>query len=509
MAYKSCAANIAASIIQDCNRPLVGGYTGRAVIIPTADWARAEVVVDANNPRKIMSIVLPTDGSAMTYTIDNVFATPFTGSSTAGNNENGRNGYLKTLAIRIPMRGGDVSRDIIEPLVKDADGFVVIAEKRDKVGDGSYEVIGYQNSMRGDIASVTRDENANGGDWLVNLTTIEKWAEVTLVGSADTYESAKKEFEGLFGFEPNKITFTTENENERIILTANGLVYIDSVKNGENIRQTLSSPSDLTVSIENDANSEVVIYGEIIEFRAMYYTNAKLSELNVGGATLLKRLFVQNNISLTSLDLSKNTALTDLNCGSCTGLTSLDLSKNTALTYLDCNGCTGLTSLDLSKNTALTYLDCNGCTGLTSLDLSKNTALTLLDCYGCTGITSLDLSKNTALTYLNCNGCTGLTSLDLSKNTALTDLDCNGCTGLMLLDIQNTSSLEGSVILDQGMANLTTLQVAGTSSWAYEQVESWLNDYAPNDGKLYVDEDTPQAVITAAEAKEWEVIYQA
>lgn len=197
MAYKSCAANIAASIIQDCNRPLVGGYTGRAVIIPTSDWARAEVVTDANNPRKIKSVILPHDGSAMAYTIDNVFATPFTGSTTAGNNENGRNGYLKTLAVRIPMRGADVSRDIIEPLVKDSDGFVVIAEKRDKVGDGSYEVIGYQNSMRGDIASVTRDESANGGDWLVNLTTIEKWAEVTLVGSADTYETAKKEFEGL------------------------------------------------------------------------------------------------------------------------------------------------------------------------------------------------------------------------------------------------------------------------------------------------------------------------
>ena len=443
MAYKSCAANIAASIIQDCNRPLVGGYTGRAVIIPTADWARAEVVIDANNPRKIMSIVLPPDGSVMAYTIDNVFATPFTGSTTAGNNESGRNGYLKTLAIRIPMRGGDVSRDIIEPLVKDADGFVVIAEKRDKVGDGSYEVIGYQNSMRGDIASVTRDESANGGDWLVNLTTVEKWAEVTLVGSADTYETAKKEFEGLFGFEPNKITFTTENENESIIITGNGLVYVDSVKNGETIRQTLSSPNSLTVNIENDANSEVVIYGEIIEFRAMYYTSAKLSALNVGNATQLERLYIASNPSITSLDLS--------------------------------------------KNTALTHLDCNGCTG----------------------ITSLDLSKNTALIYLNCYGCTGITSLDLSKNTALTDLDCNGCTGLMLLDIQNTSSLEGSVILDQGMANLTTLQVAGTSSWAYEQVESWLNDYAPNDGKLYVDEDTPQAVITAAEAKEWEVIYQA
>jgi hypothetical protein len=77
----------------------------------------------------------------------------------------------------------------------------------------------------------------------------------------------------------------------------------------------------------------------------------------------------------------------------------------------------------------------------------------------------------------------------------------------MLLDIQNTSALEDNVILDQSMASLTTLQVAGTSAWAYEQVDDWLNDYAPNDGNLYVDENTPQSVIVEAEAKNWEVIY--
>ena len=77
----------------------------------------------------------------------------------------------------------------------------------------------------------------------------------------------------------------------------------------------------------------------------------------------------------------------------------------------------------------------------------------------------------------------------------------------MLLDIQNTSALGDGTIVDPGMANLTTLKVAGTSAWAYEQAENWLNDYAPNDGNLYVDEDTPQSVITAAEAKNWEVKY--
>ena len=95
----------------------------------------------------------------------------------------------------------------------------------------------------------------------------------------------------------------------------------------------------------------------------------------------------------------------------------------------------------------------------------------------------------------------------MSKNTALTELNCYGCTGLMLLDIQNTSALEGGEIIDQGMAVLTTLQVAGTSAWAYEQVESWLSDFAPDGGKIYVDENTPQGVITEAEGKSWEVVY--
>ena len=376
MGYKSCAAKIAASIQQDCNRPLVGGYTGRAVIMSVTDFERAEVVRSATNPREILSIVLPPDGSVMAYTVDNVFAAPFTGSATAGNNDNGRNGYLKTLIVRVPMRGADTSMKVIEPLVKDPNGFVAIVEKRDKVGDGSYEVIGYQNALSGDIAGVTRDESANGGDWIVPLTTVEKWAEVTLVGSAETYESAKKEFEGLFGFEPNEIRMVLTGASQTFPISANGLVVVESIQSGEKVRQTYSALSDTNVTITADEGTEVVIYGAVTNLQTWFpYPHNQL------------------------------------------------------------------------------------------------------------------------------------TSLDVSKNTALTSLDCNGCTGLMLLDIQNTSALEGSTFLDQSMANLTTLQVAGTSAWAYEQVESWFNDFAPNDGKLYVDENTPQAVITAAEGKSWEVVY--
>ena len=505
MAYTSCAAKIAANIQQDCNRPLVGGYTGRAVIMSAKDFERAEVVRSATNQRKILSIVLPPDGSVMAYTIDNVFSAPFTGSTTAGNNENGRNGYLKTVSVRVPMRGADTSMKVIEPLVKDPNGFVMILEKRDKVGDGSYEVIGYQNALRGDIAGVTRDESANGGDWIVPLNTVEKWAEVTLVGADETYESAKKEFEGLFGFEPQITRMVlTEDSGEQVQLSANGLVIVEYMQNGEKVRNTYSALSNTYVPIP--AGVEATVYGEVTVINNDGNSNV-FSSLDVSKNTAVTYLICNGCTGITSLDVSKNTALIGLGCNGCTGITSLDLSKNTALIGLDCSDCTGITSLDLSKNTALTKLDCRGCTGITSLDVSKNTALTYLICNGCTGLTSLDLSKNTALTNLSCRGCTGITSLDVSKNTSLTYLICDGCTGLTLLDIQNTSALNDGTILDQSIANLTTLQVAGTSAQAYGQVESWLNDYAPNDGELYVDEDTPQSVITAAEAKNWEVNY--
>jgi hypothetical protein len=79
----------------------------------------------------------------------------------------------------------------------------------------------------------------------------------------------------------------------------------------------------------------------------------------------------------------------------------------------------------------------------------------------------------------------------------------------MLLDIQNTALLESGQFADQGMANLTTIQLNGTNLWAQTQIDLWLGEYAPNDGKLYVDQNTIQELIVTAESKNWEVIYVA
>lgn len=423
MVYKSCAARIAASIQQDCNRPLVGGYTGRAVLMSATDFERAEVVRSADNPRKIMSVVLPVDGSVKTYTVDNVFAQPFTGSTTVGNNDDGRNGYLKTVSVRVPMRGADVSKNVIEPLVKDPNGFVMMLEKRDKVGDGSYEVIGYQNALRGDIAGVTRDESANGGDWIVPLTTVEKWAEVTLVGAEDTYESARNEFEELMNWEPSvfEMDWSLEYVDFSTIQGNGNLVIEMTLENDTVVKDTIEeTDSSYNRNFGEDIVKHVKIYGQLV----------KLADDDGGAA------------------YSKN-------------VRSSGKSYLKEYTYMDGT----LETIDLSNATELEYIK--------------------LGDMHCT-IESLNLSSNKKLQTVNLH---------------LVDI--------MLLNVSNLSNVNSfNLSVEEADRQLSTILVSGANYRVFNSVETFIEG-TNHVGKLYVDENTPQSLIVAAEAKNWEVIYQA
>lgn len=192
--YKSCLANLAANIAMDCEHPIVGGYTGEGILIPLSS-VTPEIVQNASNPRKIESITI--GESDKVVFVDNVNSAPFAGSTTAGNADSGYPEFVKTIAVKVPMRGAKVSRDVIEPLFDDPMGFLGIFPKRDRVADGGFEVIGFLNPLRGDIASLARDESANGGAWGLNLVCTEAWAEVDLVGVGSDYATALENYEQL------------------------------------------------------------------------------------------------------------------------------------------------------------------------------------------------------------------------------------------------------------------------------------------------------------------------
>lgn len=194
MPYTPCAAQLAANITVDCANPIVGGYTGEGVIIPLSS-VTPTIVKNAENPRMITT--LSVGESDKVVVVDNVFAEPFAGSSTAGNADSGRPMYVKTIAVRIPSRGAEVSKNIVEPMFNSPEGFIGIFPKKDKNNDGAFEVVGLLQAMKGDISTLTRDENANGGDWSLSLVATEPFAEVTLVGEDKTYASAKAMYDAL------------------------------------------------------------------------------------------------------------------------------------------------------------------------------------------------------------------------------------------------------------------------------------------------------------------------
>lgn len=194
MAYTPCAASVAANIAIDCEAPIAAGFTGRAVLIP---WEYAPTIVrDATNTRKIKSVTLASDQKFIA--VDNVFTAPFEGTNKALNADNGRRAYAKTYSFRVPTRGAEASKQIVEPLANSPLGFIAIVEKKDKVADGGYEVIGLDAPLYVNADGVSQDEAANGGDVVITMSCVESHFENTFIGSDSDYASAKEDFETMY-----------------------------------------------------------------------------------------------------------------------------------------------------------------------------------------------------------------------------------------------------------------------------------------------------------------------
>lgn len=191
LAYASCAGSLAANIAKDCAHPMAGGYTGRGLLIPLTN--ELTFAVDANNPRIITGITMGV--SDKLAVIDNVWPNAMDGSNTQSNADAGRMQYGKTFAFRIPLRGAEVSKDIVEPLADAPLGYLAILEKKDRRGDGSYEVVGYGQGLTVNADGIMRNENENGGDIVVTMSTQEQYFEVTFFDT--DYATTKTAFETL------------------------------------------------------------------------------------------------------------------------------------------------------------------------------------------------------------------------------------------------------------------------------------------------------------------------
>lgn len=191
MTYASCAGSLAANIAKDCSKPMTGGYTGRGLLIPLSNTLT--YAINATNPRIITSITM--GASDKLAVIDNVWPSAFDGTNTQSNADSGRTLYGKTFAFRIPLRGAGTSKDIVEPLVESPLGYLAVLEKKDRRGDGSFEIVGYCQGLTVNADGIVRNENENGGDIVVTMSCQEQYFEVTMFDT--DYNTTKAAFETM------------------------------------------------------------------------------------------------------------------------------------------------------------------------------------------------------------------------------------------------------------------------------------------------------------------------
>lgn len=190
MAYTSCAADIAANIQENCSSPLVGGYTGRGFLIPLS--YNPTFTYDAQNPRIITAITL--QAGQKVCVIDNAsMVTPLENSARQSDAEQGLRRYAKTVSFIIPKRGAGVAKDITEPLVDSAEGYVAVLEKKDRSGDGSFEMVGTMQGLKVNADGVAQSEFEREGGTLITMSCREAYSEVVLFDT--DYATTKSYFD--------------------------------------------------------------------------------------------------------------------------------------------------------------------------------------------------------------------------------------------------------------------------------------------------------------------------
>lgn len=183
---------MAANIAKDCAKPIAGGYTGRGVLIDIADIS--STTQDGINPRILTDISL-TSGKK-TIVIDNVFSpSPLTGSNTQSNTDDGMMKFRKTIVVSVPKRGAGTSKDVVEPSYQSPLGYLAVLEKKDRSGDGSFEVIGFEQGLTANADGIVRNEWENGGCTMLTMSCNEVNFEYTLFNG--DYTTSLREFETL------------------------------------------------------------------------------------------------------------------------------------------------------------------------------------------------------------------------------------------------------------------------------------------------------------------------
>lgn len=197
MTFTPCTAELMDNVAIPCNPARVKGYEEIGVIINRNHIDYANVTISPDNPRIIQDLQI-TNGATpfVIYQPEKAGRNPFQATQTEQDSASGQ--YKKTVQFYFEGIGGKSAKDVVEPLKNGK--YVVVLERMDKRGDGSFQVFGYQTGLK----AITQVENEETGFWLITMECYEPYAEMSLY--AGSYAASETAFKALVDAAPSNVT---------------------------------------------------------------------------------------------------------------------------------------------------------------------------------------------------------------------------------------------------------------------------------------------------------------
>ena len=186
-AFTPCFGILSGNIDEDCDNPRVIGYEDTAIIVNRSDIDWAALAYNAGNKRIVESFSLLTGKTPFVIYNPRLADASFNGTQTALNADTRH--YTKTLQFYYKGIGAGAAARVVEPLAKGE--YVVILQRKDHIGDGSFQIFGLQNG----IYATEQVQDETTGYWLMTMAIDEPYAETVWLKT--DYATTKGDFDAL------------------------------------------------------------------------------------------------------------------------------------------------------------------------------------------------------------------------------------------------------------------------------------------------------------------------
>ena len=193
MPLNACDLSMGASIQADCTNKPKAGFDSIGVGGKKADF---DFVYDATNPRIVVSITPKAgkkpfaikdpklfDGSGLEVSLDSLYPT-----------------YTKNIMFAIGNIGAEGSKEVVDPLVADKEGFFFILKRKLQAIDGGFPIIGLETGCKISAGSKVDTDTATNGVLTVTMTeTGATYSEMTLSTTTvgEDYADVEAKFDAL------------------------------------------------------------------------------------------------------------------------------------------------------------------------------------------------------------------------------------------------------------------------------------------------------------------------